>query len=108
MTASPSSESPAVMQVLGADPWMRFDLWSNRAWEAAQGAITVVTNDPSINEHALDDRAITFFHASDCAQNFAAMVNPLFALSGTKCDGGSDAVKHVGLTPEMFIDEETE
>jgi hypothetical protein len=100
------SEADAVVRILGTDPWMRFDLWSNRAWEAAQGAVAVATaNGPTINtDDDLDHRIITLFHAASVAKEFADMVSPIQAASGTK--GSSDTSKESlsDITLDMIID----
>lgn len=100
---SPSgmTESAAVMKLLGADPWMRFDLWANRAWEMAERAIEIAVGiGPSVSaDDSLDHRVGALFHAAEVAKEFAEILNPLFAISGD-ASGGSD----MSVQPEMMID----
>lgn len=71
-------ETDAVAYVLGKDPWMRFDLWANRAWESTSGALNIVLNgDPD----SVDGRAMALFHAAQIAKEFSLMVNPLSAVA---------------------------
>ena len=97
-----ASEADAVVRILGTDPWMRFDLWSSRAWDAAQGAVAVATaNGPTINsDDDLDHRIITLFHAAAVAKEFADMVSPIQAASGAKGSIGASS----GLLPEITLD----
>lgn len=69
-----------VAELLGSDPWLRFDLWSGRAWQATESAIDIATNGSMvISDDGLDQRVVALFHAAQIAKDFSEMVNPLFA-----------------------------
>lgn len=79
------TESEAVVRLLGNDPWMRFDVWASRAWEASERAIAIsmeagapISSDDSF----FDPRVGALFHAASIAKEFAEMVNPVLAVSG--------------------------
>jgi hypothetical protein len=81
---APESEvegTEAVVQLLGADPWMRFDVWANRAWEAADSAVKVcIASGEPLNDD-MDNRVMALFHAAQIAKEFSEMVNPLYAVA---------------------------
>lgn len=109
MTTSPSTpQVDPMMQLLGSDPWMRFDLWSARAWDASEKAINVAAeSDSSVNmDSGLDTRIITLFQASELAKEFAAVVNPLFAMScmGHARENGTDEM--ADLERDILFDNE--
>ena len=101
-----STEPDTVVQLLGADPWLRFDLWAGRAWDAAEKAAAVATEigSPISTNDDLDHRVVALFHSTGLAKDFAAMVNPLFACTGhtqsVKIDEAED------LEISMLIDNE--
>jgi hypothetical protein len=73
-------ETDLVAQLLGSDPWMRFDLWATRAWEATERAMNTAGDGAGmLSENGLDHRVLAMFHAAQIAKEFAEMVNPLFA-----------------------------
>lgn len=69
----------AVSQIFGSDPWKRFDLWSERAWEAAQNATVMAAtiDEPIGPDGSLDPRIITSFHSAGIARDISVMVNPV-------------------------------
>lgn len=80
---SEASDTEAMAQVLGLDPWMRFDVWATRAWEAADAAVSfAISNGQDHPEEALDGRVFALFHAAQVAKEFAEMLNPLRAVVG--------------------------
>lgn len=79
-TEPEKAETELVAQLLGSDPWMRFDVWANRSWEAAEQAMRLAADGQAIiTEDAMDGRVLAAFHAAQIAKEFAEMVNPLFA-----------------------------
>jgi hypothetical protein len=80
----------ALERIFEEDPWVRFDLWSHRAWGAAENAMSVA--EPNVgNDENLDPRIIAAFHASNVAQKFAEMVNPIAAMYGNNGAASSQA-----------------
>lgn len=74
------AETEAVVQVLGMDPWMRFDLWAARAWDSTEGAIGLALGNGDGFGDSLDGRVMALFHSAQIAKEFAEMVNPLCAV----------------------------
>lgn len=107
MPTSPVTEMDTAVWPLGSDPFMRFDVWAARAWEAAQEAVKVAAaSDPAVNLDAgIDTRIVTLFHASDLAKEFAAMTNPLFAAGPGGGEGGA-AVGAVEADISMLLDDD--
>ena len=97
-----------VVVLFGGDPWMRYDLWSTRAWEAAQGAVemSAAIGAPTGSDESLDPRIITLFHAAEVAKRFAEMVNPISAVSGSSGHGSFDAVTPAEVLIAMISDDE--
>lgn len=108
MTSHVTESDASAVRLLGADPWMRFDLWSSRAWDAAEKAATVAAEigAPMNSNDDLDPRVITLFHAVTTAKDFAAMTNPLFAVSGHECVKEDDAIERAYLEAGMLSDED--
>lgn len=102
---SPSGSNAAV-RVLGADPWMRFDLWATRAWESAEAAAALAAaNGAPVNpDDDLDHRIVTLFHSAAVAKGFAEMVNPLIAVTDIGCDDDSHTAKRTNIVPDMAAD----
>lgn len=68
----------AVAKIFGPDPWMRYDLWAARAWDAAEKAVEFSMNhSDAAFEDSLDSRVATLFHAAAVAKGFADNLNPL-------------------------------
>lgn len=82
-------ETELVAQLLGTDPWMRFDVWSARAWDAAEKAVSIAEGVSAGSDDGMDGRVLAAFHASQIAKDFAEMVNPLFAAT---CDSRSSTL----------------
>lgn len=98
------SESEATLLLLGGDPWIRFDQWAAKAWEAATKAAEIAaSNSQMSSDDTLDGRVMTLFHASQLAKEFAEMVNPLMAVAGLKPE---DEGHHelVMVSPEMIAE----
>lgn len=79
-------ESDSVAQLLGEDPWLRFDMWSARSWEMAERAVRSATESgpmPS-SDDGMDARIVSLFHAAQVAKEFAEMVNPLSIIPGAE------------------------
>lgn len=71
-----TNESEDEMLPLDVDPWMRFDMWCNRAWEMTQKATEVALEiGPHTND--TDERVLALFHAAQLSHSFAQMLNPL-------------------------------
>lgn len=111
-SSKPSSESrlsdaEVVIRILGADPWIRFDMWSARAWQSSQGAIAVTAaNGPNINsDENMDSRAVAMFHAANVAKEFADMVNPLTAICSSDVSSYFGAVTPSDLSLDMIVDD---
>lgn len=75
--------------LLGSDPWGRFDLWSQRAWELAEKAIAAAGEEGTRNaglslasEATYDPRASTQLDAAKMCADIAQAVCPLAALAG--------------------------
>lgn len=84
-------EADPVMPSLDVDVWMRFDLWSTRAWESAQRAVdTAMASGDSAFEPAMDSRVIALLNAAQTAKEFAAMTNPLFAAANGQTGGNAE------------------
>lgn len=99
------TEAEAVMRLFGADPWMRFDLWATRAWEASQRAIDMAeSNGPPMGDEGLDSRVMAMFHAAGVAKEFAEMVNPLIAVSGVSPDDDSSTAEQISRAISTIID----
>lgn len=65
-----------VAELLGADPWLRFDLWASRSWEAAENAVEAArSSEGAGNEFSVV--VSTLIHAAQVAKDFAGMVNPV-------------------------------
>lgn len=73
-------ETELLAQLLGSDPWARFDVWSGRAWEAAETAMRIAA-DGSMADDGMDGRVLASFHAAQICKEFSEMVNPLFAVA---------------------------
>lgn len=86
-------EEATVAKLLGADPWMRFDMWSARAWEAIErGVDFAIANYSSLqSDHMLDPRVAAIFHSAGVAQEFATFVNPLQVVVGIEAVGEYDS-----------------
>jgi hypothetical protein len=108
MATSPSSPTPpvglteaeAAVRLLGSDPWMRFDLWSSRAWDATEKAVQVAAANgpPMSSDDGLDPRIVCLFHAAEVAKEFAELVNPLNAVTD------EDYIGLAGLaSPELSV-----
>lgn len=106
MPVSPPSGSTTAVRILGADPWMRFDLWATRAWESAEAAAALAAaNGAPVNpDDDLDHRIVTLFHSAAVAKGFAEMVNPLLAITDIGCDDGSSTAKRMNTVPDMVAD----
>ncbi len=80
MEDSSVPEADVVMPTLGADEFMRFDLWAERSWGAAQAAVEIaIDSGEGAFEPAMDSRVIALMNAARVAQDFAAMTNPRMA-----------------------------
>lgn len=88
---------------LATDQWMRFDLWSARAWEATQYAVKIISESGHY-DGPLDNRAVASFCAAQTAQEFATMVNPMASPSGATVSTLSDAQAQAILA--MVLDDE--
>ena len=108
MKDSPASDSTVESRVLGADPWVRFDLWSSRAWDAAERASDLaMVNGPPVNaDDDLDHRIVALFHATAVAKEFAEMTNPLIAVTDVRFEGGSGKAGRSDLSLDMIVDTE--
>lgn len=97
------SESEVDMPSLDEDLWLRFDLWSARAWETAmRGTQIAIDSGPSIiTDDGPDGRVMALFHAAELAKEFAFAVNPN---SAPPKPGPNDNVEVQILTPEMIVD----
>jgi hypothetical protein len=96
----PLSEAEVVMRMLGTDPWMRFDLWANRAWEVAEKAneLALHSAPPISSDDAVFDPRV-----------FAEMVNPLVAISGAGFGYDVEPVEEPSVIFTMVAEaEETE
>lgn len=102
---SPSSDQSEAMQILGADAWARFDVWSLRAWEAAQRAADIAADNVNItsSNDDLDHRIVALFHATSVAKEFAEMVNPVSAVSCLEHNKGNGAVGAEAPGPNVLI-----
>ncbi len=83
-TPDPQADQVAtepVEPLFGSDPWMRFDMWAGRAWEASQDAIVFAKELGDRPDDAVDDRVVAMFHAAGIASGFAKLVNPADSLS---------------------------
>lgn len=78
--APEKAETELVAQLLGTDPWMRFDVWSSRAWEATETALRIASESGgAMGDDGMDSRILASFHAAQIAKEFSEMVNPLYA-----------------------------
>jgi hypothetical protein len=106
------SEAEIAVNLLGSDPWMRFDLWATRAWEAAERANTLAleASAPISSEDAVfDPRVGALFHAAEVAKEFASMVNPLMAAIGGEFSDEEPSVGvHEIFTSTIPEDESTD
>lgn len=102
------TESEAVIRLLGSDPWMRWDVWANRAWDAAErAAVLAAESGPTINpDEGLDHRIITLFHAAELAKTFAEMINPIMAVQGFDCQDDFAPDNQPEMTINMVINNE--
>lgn len=108
MSVSPSAEPSVELHVLGTDPWVRFDLWSSRAWDAAERAADLaMVNGPPVNaDDDLDHRIVALFHSAAVAKEFAEMTNPLIAVTDVRLEGGSNGTGRSDLPLDMIVDTE--
>ena len=108
MAAPHTSEPETALHILGADPWMRFDLWANRAWEAAGRAadLAMVNGAPVNPDDDLDHRVVTLFHSAAVAKEFAEMTNPLLAVSDVVSSAGPRAAQRADISLDMIMDTE--
>lgn len=106
------SEAEAVMRMLGTDPWMRYDMWASRAWEAAEkaNALAMSTAPPiSSDDVVFDPRVAALFHSAEVAKEFAEMVNPLTAVVGGEYGYDADSVEpHVTVFSMVTEPEDTD
>jgi hypothetical protein len=93
-----TNESEDEMLPLDVDPWMRFDMWCNRAWEMTQKATEVVME---IGPHTsdTDERVLALFHAAQVSKEFAQMLNPLNRPAAMQQKSDPDVMI---MTPEML------
>lgn len=98
----------AVEPLLGSDPWMRFDMWANRAWEASEKAIDTALEIGGSDrpDDSVDDRVVAMFHAAGIAKEFARMVNPLDAPLDGPGGGAADRNEVQGMIISLLADEE--
>lgn len=86
---NPVTGAEIVMRMLGNDPWMRYDLWASRAWEAAEKASALALSSAppiSSDDVVFDPRVAALFHSAEVAKEFAEMVNPLTAVGDGEFD----------------------
>lgn len=107
--AAPDAETidtEPVVQVLGSDPWMRFDVWAQRAWEAADSAIQISREGDPMSE-SMDSRVIASLNAAQLAKDFASMVNPLAAvLSSSRSESVPSAGQTQAIMAMLLDDDE--
>lgn len=92
----PVSEAEVLMRMLGTDPWMRYDLWAARAWEAAEkaSALALSSGPPmSSDDVVFDPRVAALFHSAEIAKEFSEMVNPLTAIAGSEFGDDMDVTE---------------
>jgi hypothetical protein len=100
-------EAELIAQLLGSDPWMRFDLWANRAWEATELAMSIAADrSSSMSEDSIDSRILASFHAAQIAKDFAEMVNPLFAAAEGSRSGSLPSAAQAQAILSMVLDDE--
>ena len=78
-----SDSEDAVVRVLGSDPWLRFDLWAGRAWEATEAAVKAARELDS-SADSLSPLIITLFNSAQVAKDIAELVNPIDAVSQSR------------------------
>lgn len=84
-----SVDQATALVLLGSDPWSRFDLWAQRAWELAERAIDAAKDEGERNaglqlseEVRYDPRAQNLLDAARLCSDLAQAVCPLGALAG--------------------------
>lgn len=97
-----ANSDPAV-SILGSDPWMRFDLWSSRAWEAASEAtrIAIESGPPNGSEDVTDGRIMALFYSAQLAREISESVNPMSAVAVAGQESESEA-EVIVVTQEML------
>lgn len=108
MATSRPLELTVELRVLGPDPWVRFDLWASRAWDAAERASDLaMVNGPPVNaDDDLDHRIVALFHSAAVAKGFAEMVNPFNVVADVRSGSGSDTTECSDLAADMIVDTE--
>lgn len=99
-------EADVVGRLFGLDPWMRFDLWSNRAWEAAESAIKIAKENGDPLAESMDSRVITALNAAQLAKEFAEMVNPFAAAASGVQTQATPSESQAYAIMSMLLDDE--
>lgn len=106
---SPVSEAAVLLRMLGTDPWMRYDLFAARAWDAAEKAtqLALSTGPPiSSDDVVFDPRVAALFHAAEVAKELSEAVNPLTAISGAEFGEDLEASQEREVIFEMEVEPE--
>lgn len=107
LTALEDGDDSPVAQVLGSDPWMRFDIWSGRAWEATDRATSLaIENVNTYGNDAVDGRVMALFHAAQIAKEFSDMVNPLAAVAFSGSSGTVPSAGQAQAIMAMLLDDD--
>lgn len=101
----PEQETELVAQLLGSDPWMRFDLWAGRAWESATHAMNLAEDGVGSSDE-VDGRVLAAFHAAQIAKDFAEMVNPLFAATENSRSGALPTDQQARAIMSLVLDDD--
>lgn len=98
METPSTPEQEVELPALDVDPWMRFDMWAGRSWEASDQAVKIALERTTPSDDVVDDRIIALFHAASVAKEFASMTNP-FSIGGRGTGYDDDC----GDTPHVII-----
>jgi hypothetical protein len=107
----PVSEAEVVLRLMSSDPWFRFDMWSARAWEAAEKASALALSSAppiSSDDVVFDPRVAALFHSAEVAKEFAEMVSPIAAVRGAEFGYEEGADEDSEVLIQMITEPEVE